>query len=706
MIVFYISSIMIQNNPINLNDLVMILSARNIMKQQLKTLSKYGFFFFCFFAIQACSGGSNDNGNPNNPGDPNNGYSISADTSTINARSEILTASTESFAVNVTFEGDGLLIGFAPNNSAVAWASYQLTNVTATTATLTVNIINTEFITAPGSEQTVLRLTTGNANTQQYAYHDVTLSLEAWQVSVDQSQINFTETYGVTTLPTQTLDIIASADWTISSNAAWLNLDVASGNGNQTVTLTANPLAVDQAGAFDGIITLTETLSGESKEIPVQLALHALRLNTSYPALSLYKLADDEKLSEIITITNNSASDVSWQASSNVNWLSTSIDLTNNKLTISKNATAVADGQNNGEITISSTTNGLAQTSIVYVGYYQSSNASSTVDLTGFTVQNVNSIAFDPSRPLIYLAGTNKITSYHLFTGAIVDTITTPMTLTNLAISPSGQYLLASAVNTSADVNGNNVNQLHVYKLDLSTNVITAITLPSTNAITYMPHFISQIDGQEIIITQAQEYATPDLSRLYWDVENAFFVSTVQQAANTNTVTYIKTTTSPLPTETSFLTYDINYNAVADNKITVSLANSFTSATYQNSAPLYFDIASTGNVIYTAQDDSEWLSLINNAFVENGVLYNTTETSSLDVKLDIKDNSYFYGGRITGDINQPVIFSLTKYDINQAQVWSQDITDGSGSSFIITNFNRFITFNTSNNTWFVTSFPN
>ena len=179
---------MIQNVAITFVNLSLAIIARNIM-QQLKKLPFYLFVLFSFLILQACSGGSGGNesgsgGNePTNPGDPQNGYSISVDNTTITVRQEALTASNASFDINVTFVGDGLIPGLAPDSVSVPWAQYQFNDVTANSAKLTVNIVNTESLDFTGTSSTTLRLTTGNVGTSDYAYQDIIISLELWQLA-------------------------------------------------------------------------------------------------------------------------------------------------------------------------------------------------------------------------------------------------------------------------------------------------------------------------------------------------------------------------------------------------------------------------------------------------------------------------------------------------------------------------------------------
>lgn len=674
------------------------------MKQQLKKLPYYLFYLFSFITIQACSGGSSGGSNdiPTDPGNPGNNYSISVDNDSIITRSEIRTPSTESFDINITFEGDGLLVGFAPGTGEVPWAEYQLTNVTATSAKLTVNIVDIENLTFVGTSTTTLRLTTGSVGTQEFAYQDVVISLELWQLETATTALDYTETFGAVSIPTQSFDLISSSvAWTASANVPWLTLDIMSGNENQTITATVNPAhtAITEAGYYDAIITITETASSTMTEIPVSLALDSIRLISNYPAMSLYKLTDQAQLSQSVEITNNSENSLQWQAIANVDWLT--VDVNANTLNVTKNATVLADGQHNAVVSLSSISNGVAKTTTINVGYHQSSSAASTVDLVDFDLTTVASIAFDPTRPLIYLAGNDKITTHHLFTGSVESTIATPITFSNLAISPSGEYLLASAI---IDVDG--TNQLQVYKLNLNTQALVKVDLPATTPITFMPDFIANINGEEIIITEAQEYATLDLVRHYWQLDEQFFISTIQQAANTNSVTMLRTESAiNLPTESTIYTFDVTYNEFAENKISVDSPHKFTSVTYQDSAPTYFDISNDGSKIHTAQSDSETIDFDGTNFVENGVLHSVDLTTTIDVKLDSQNNSYYYRAVEIDDEEIVAIYSLTKYDSELNEIWVLDIDNASGSSFILANFHRFVTKNQATDTWFVTSFP-
>ncbi len=677
--------------------------------QQLKKLPFYLFVLFSFLILQACGGGNSESDTPEKS------YSINVDHSNVTFRQEALTSSNQSFEIEVTFNGDGLIRGLAPDSTPVPWVKYQFNDVTATSATLTVSVINTEELNFTGTTATTLRLITGDSETPSSAYKDITISLELWQLATSTTEVEFTETYGTDTVPSQTIDIISSdVDWTLTSDVDWLDIDLPSGSGDQTVTLTPNPEAnsITAPGVYEGTVTLTENTSGITKEIPVSVAFDNVRLDSNYSAISLSKLNDQSILTETITITDNAEIDIDWIATSNVDWLDIEINYSDGTITIHKNDSSLSDGQHFAEITISSTTNGVIEDKTISVGYYQSSNDSETIELVDFNITSVESVAFDPLRPLIYLAGENRITVHHIFTGALVDTIETPIDLTNLAISPSGQYLLASAITTTADENGNNVDQLHVYNLDLAnldsdSQGLSEVSLPAENPIAYMPHYIAQINGQEIIITQAQEYATQDLTRHDWQLDEQFFLSTVQHAANTNTITVLRTTGSP--TESTFYNFDINYHAFATQKISVSTPDTFTTTTYQGAAPRYFDINNSGNTIFTAQDSSETITVDNANFTENDVLFDTVLTSSIDVKVDKEGNSYYYRARLNDDEDNPVIFSLTKYNSELEEVWREDILNASDSSFILPNYHRFIsvtadTARTANPVWFITSF--
>ncbi len=127
-------------------------------------------------------------------------------------------------------------------------------------------------------------------------------------LAINKTSINFTSYTG----GSNTFNITANCNWTISSNSSWLSVSSASGSGNKTITVTAtqNSTSSTKTG------TLTITYGGHlTKTIVVYLAGYSYTLTVSPTSLTVpYSLSDFLEIS----ISSNT----SWTVSSDVSWLS------------------------------------------------------------------------------------------------------------------------------------------------------------------------------------------------------------------------------------------------------------------------------------------------------------------------------------------------------------------------------------------------
>ena len=130
------------------------------MKEQMRHLYKI-MLVITTIMLSAC-GGSGDK----------TVFSISADVSQASFSNEFLQESTSTIAIEVDFIGDGLLVGFAPENAPVPWLEYRAENVTDTSATIFLDVINAQFLLA-GTYTTVIRLATSNEDASKFASHDI-----------------------------------------------------------------------------------------------------------------------------------------------------------------------------------------------------------------------------------------------------------------------------------------------------------------------------------------------------------------------------------------------------------------------------------------------------------------------------------------------------------------------------------------------------
>ena len=74
-------------------------------------------------------------------------------------------------------------------------------------------------------------------------------------------------------------------------------------------------------------------------------------------------------------------------------------------------------------------------------------------------------------RPYVYIAQGDKINTYHVISGALINTTRSPLVdvdLTNLVIHPDGSMLLASNSETYLDENELEQTRINHYQFDLN----------------------------------------------------------------------------------------------------------------------------------------------------------------------------------------------------------------------------------------------
>jgi hypothetical protein len=140
------------------------------MKRQIKNVRLILVILFSLLFLQAC-GGSNDT-TPT--------FTISASVSSVTFTHEFLQAQNHTIALDVTFDGGGLLLGFAPTATPVGWLNYRIANLTATSATIHIDVVNADII-PTDLYGTTLRLSSGDTATTNFAHADINVSLLVWQ---------------------------------------------------------------------------------------------------------------------------------------------------------------------------------------------------------------------------------------------------------------------------------------------------------------------------------------------------------------------------------------------------------------------------------------------------------------------------------------------------------------------------------------------
>ena len=108
------------------------------MKEQIKNMRLMLVILFSSLLLQACGGSS----------DSTPTFTISSSVSSVAFTNELLQEETHTISVNVTFDGNGLLLGFAPTSTPVSWLRYRTENVTSTSATVHIDVINANLLEA------------------------------------------------------------------------------------------------------------------------------------------------------------------------------------------------------------------------------------------------------------------------------------------------------------------------------------------------------------------------------------------------------------------------------------------------------------------------------------------------------------------------------------------------------------------------------
>lgn len=506
-------------------------------------VNKQGYLFSLFLLVvllvSGC-GGSSDN-NPR--------FSISTNVSELKFSNQVLNRSDDSFSVNVSFQGEGLLVGFAPGADVVPWLEFSLENTTNNSATLKVDVINEDRI-APGSFNTRVRLSTGSVAQNTFEHQDIDVSLLVWQLTPNTNLVSFGETFGATSIASQSFELTSVSDnqWQLSSDLPWLSFDASSGTGTSTVTVNVDLSGITAPGLSQGNITITEVTSGDTRLLPVELGLDNLYLYAEQAHVGLVNTVNVSELSRQVAILSNNLTDFTWQAQTDADWLALTQSSDGQFLTITADpSSAEINSLNRATITLTSSDITNVQAQNIDVHFYHSDQANSAIRQQGLTI-NTNTLVTAPDQPIVYLATGNKLQSYHLYTGTQVSDIAVApenTTLTNLIVHPNGQLMLAQATETVTDADGNEQTELRRYQINLSDNSVTTLD-NSEVTLQAAPFTFVNIKGRYFVVTQALELGNENLERLFVNFEDTFGTNSADVSAQNNVFYALQNATSQL----------------------------------------------------------------------------------------------------------------------------------------------------------------
>jgi len=571
-------------------------------------------------------------------------YTINADVSTISFSNEIVTEFASSIAVNVTFEGDGLLVGYAPDTQPVGWLEFRTENLTANSATIHIDLTQADQINI-GEYLTKLRFSTGELTERgaTLVYHDIDVSLLIWQANIDTELVSFRGTFADTTIPSQTIEITSeSNNWQLTSDVDWITFDISSGTGSASVTITPDISSFTTAQLSSGNITLTETTTGDTKLIPVEVGLDNQYLFASQGSLAFTSTVNVSALEQTIKVNTNSEVAINWQASSPATWLTlTKLENDFLKVTVDLNA-APSDDLSYSEVLISAVENDVVISSTLPVSLFQSAEQTENKVLSDLTANN-NTMISAPNAPYFYVGVANELRIYQQYSSELAQSIIVSpenTLLEQFIVHPNGSKLLAKAVETIINEDETTSEVVHRYLINLIDYSFTEIAEPT---IEYEPSRYVQFSGRYFIVTQTLEYADENLQRLFWDRESAFFTSIVDQATETEAFYALDSATATLKR------YTAQINDFTQDKINTTLTHEYRPELLaENDLISSFVVNNNETALYAISPTSEHISFDGTLFTDNGLLAQTE--GSTTIALDKSRNNFAHYVRFESSV--------------------------------------------------------
>jgi hypothetical protein len=630
------------------------------MDTQLPRFYNFTIFISLLVIIQACGGSKSDAV-----------FSINANVNAISFSNEVLQPSMQSIAINVSFSGDGLLLGFAPDYPPVTWMNYRTEQVNDKSATIVIDLVNANLFPAD-SYATKLRLSTGNIDKQNLAHLDIDVSLLIWQLSSNQNKIRFSDTLTIDQIASQSFKLSsANNSWTAAPDVDWLSLDISSGSGDASIQVNADVSGFTRAGLYQANIILTETSSGDSKKIPVDLALDNLYLYADNNRIAFSASPAVNVVEKIVNIQSNSHLSLEWQASSQADWLTLSRIDNTQQLLIQADPSKAPQGQiSQASIIISSVNDDRVISETIKISLYQSTQAIENLLIDDVTVNN-QALLSDPLNPYIYVGVDNTLRIYQQYTGELINSlVVAPQNtkLEQLIMHPQGDMMLAKALETVVNSDETSQTITHRYQIDLAQLIalneltfseIQAPTLPSLTVQSEPLRFVRYY-GRYFLVTQALEHADKNLNSLFFDNSITALVRAIDSPVMADNL-------FALSNDSTIKRFNTWVNDFGDNVITTELTHEYRPDSLADEDQITnFIVSSDQANLFLLSTASHWLSFDGNAFSDNGLLQSQDDLTSLRLTQDGDSLPIFLRYDVFGSV------VVERYDAQQALLSSID----------------------------------
>jgi len=596
------------------------------MKVCFKNFLQLFTIFFLTSLLSACGGSSSEKI-----------YNINADIANVSFSNEIVTEFSDSIAINVTFDGDGLLVGYSPDTQPVGWLEFRTENLTANSATIHIDLIDADRINI-GEYLTKLRLSTGKLtdNDTNLVHHDIDVSLLIWQANVNTELVSFSGTFGDTTLTDQTIEITSeNNEWALSSDIDGITFDQATGTGDASVKITADITNISSAQLITGNIIITETTTGDTKLIPLELGLDNQYIYPSQASLAFSSTLNVSNLNQTVKVNTNSAVAINWQANSTATWL-TLTKLENDLLNVTIDLnTAPVEALTTADIMISAVDNDNVINATLPISLFQSTEQAVNQVITDITVNN-DTMLPAPNMPYFYVGVANELRVYHQYSAELLQTIVVSpdaSLLEQFIVHPDGSKLLAKAVETVNNEDGSTSQVTHRYQINLTDYSFTEIAEAN---IEFEPVRYVQFSGRYFIVTTALEFADDNLQLLFRDPDLTSLASSIDQASETEALYTLDSSATPIKR------YTASVNDFTEQTITTSLSHDYRpDLLAENQSISSFVVNNDESSIYAISPTSEYISFNGTTFTDNGLLTQVDNAITLQVNKSKDNRAHF-----------------------------------------------------------------
>jgi hypothetical protein len=470
--------------------------------------------------LTACGGGGGGGGG--------SGNSISVSPGSVSLVAGSGSNDVTSTTVQVAFHGAGVVVGIPPGGSLPSWL--VVTPGTASASSVPITIAANAGGMAPGRYPVTLRFVTGNADQSGLVWQDVDVVL----VVAPRATPGTLQLDGVAAGPKvgANVALVVAGNWTARGSDPWLTVDKVSGSTSTTLVVSADPAAL-AAGDYSGSVTVEDTATHVATIVPVSFGVDPQRLVVRERGVAFSLFGSQSRLARTITVSANGKAGTHWSATSDQAWLKLGVaeGTTDGALTLTADATGLADGMHYARVTIAPKNEpAVANSVVVRAGLYVSRGSVYVANVSGDArvpspyppVQAFDFVP-DPIRPYFYHSqGDATIDIHNTYTGAIVGSVSIPNTnLGAMATSLDGSRMFV------VDVTG-----AKIYPVDLDTLAVGApiVNVRFVNGLSGIAW--TEVNGQQVIVTGGRQVFDASNGSLLADAWNASdFITQAQRIA-------------------------------------------------------------------------------------------------------------------------------------------------------------------------------